>query len=52
MVLGGVIMNNFTLFMNLEKAKDEFIKCYGLGEKIYNKCGEELLMLIKNYKKD
>ena len=32
--------------------KDEFLKCDGLGEKIYNKCGEELLMLIKNYKKD
>ena len=34
------------------QTKDEFLKCDGLGEKSYNKCGEKLLNLIKNYNKE
>ena len=36
----------------MPETKDEFINCHGLGEKMYNKCGEELLWLIKNYNKE
>ncbi len=31
------------------QTKDEFIHIKGLGEKIYNKCGEEFISLIKAY---
>ena len=31
--------------------KEEFLKCKGAGEKLYEKCGEELMNFIKDYER-
>ena len=33
----------------LPESKEEFVKLPGCGEKLYNKCGEMIMIFVKEY---